>query len=91
MPKHIGIVSVTYEGAALCYRSICTEAASVLGEYQHPQITIHSFPLSDYMSFFSKLDWEGVAGCCSSLPKRSNVRARTSPSVRPTRHTKPSN
>jgi aspartate racemase len=62
MPKHIGIVSVTYEGAALCYRSICTEAASVLGEYQHPQIAIHSFPLSDYMRFFSKLDWERVAG-----------------------------
>jgi aspartate racemase len=62
MPKHIGIVSVTYEGTALCYRSICTEAASVLGEYQHPQITIHSFPLADYMRFLSRLDWEGVAG-----------------------------
>ena len=62
MPKHIGIVSVNYEGTALCYRSICAEAASVLGAYQHPQITIHSFPLSDYMRFFSKLDWEGVAG-----------------------------
>jgi aspartate racemase len=62
MPKHIGIVSVNYEGTALCYRSICLEAASVLGDYQHPEITIHSFPLSDYMRFFSKLDWEGAAG-----------------------------
>jgi aspartate racemase len=62
MSKHIGIVSVNYEGTALCYRSICTEAAAVLGEHQHPQITIHSFPLADYMSFVSKLDWEGVAG-----------------------------
>jgi aspartate racemase len=61
MPKHIGIVSVNYEGTALCYRSICTEAVSVLGEYQHPQITIHSFPLSDYLRFISRLDWEGVA------------------------------
>jgi aspartate racemase len=62
MAKHIGIVSVNYEGTALCYRSICLEAASVMGEYQHPQITIHSFPLEDYMRFLSKLDWEGVAG-----------------------------
>ena len=62
MPKHIGIVSVNYEGTALCYRSICTEAASILGEYQHPQISIHSFPLADYMRFVSRLDWEGVAG-----------------------------
>lgn len=62
MAKHIGIVSVSYEGAALCYRSICAEAASVMGEYQHPQITVHSFPLADYMRFISRLDWEGVAG-----------------------------
>ena len=60
--KHVGIVSVNYEGTALCYRSICTEAASVMGEYQHPQITIHSFPLGDYLRFVSRRDWEGVAG-----------------------------
>jgi len=62
MAKHIGIVSVNYEGTALCYQTICVEAASVMGEYQHPQITIHSFPLADYMRFLSRLDWEGVAG-----------------------------
>ncbi|HEX6729562.1 MAG TPA: amino acid racemase [Pyrinomonadaceae bacterium] len=61
MSKHIGMVSVSYEGAALCYQTICAEAASVMGEYQHPQITIHSFPLADYMRFASRLDWEGVA------------------------------
>ena len=43
MAKHIGIVSVSYEGAALCYRSICEEAASVMGAHHQPQITIH-FP-----------------------------------------------
>ena len=62
MSKHIGIVSVSYEGAALCYQSICVEAASVMGEHNHPQITMHSFPLADYMRFVSRLDWEGVAG-----------------------------
>lgn len=61
MPRHIGIVSVNYEGTALCYRDICAEAAAVMGEYQHPEITIHSFPLAHYMRFISKLDWEGVA------------------------------
>ena len=62
MTKHIGIVSVNYEGTALCYRTICIEAAAAMGEYQHPQITIHSFPLADYLRFVSRLDWEGVAG-----------------------------
>ncbi|MFY9572517.1 MAG: amino acid racemase [Blastocatellia bacterium] len=62
MTKHIGIVSVSYEGAALCYRSICAEAALIMGEYHHPEITIHSFPLADYLRFVSRLDWEGAAG-----------------------------
>jgi len=70
MAKHIGIVSVNYEGTALCYRAICSEAAEVLGEYQHPQITIHSFPLADYMRFISKLDWEGVAELLLDSAKR---------------------
>lgn len=62
MAKHIGIVSVNYEGTTLCYQTICAEAPSMMGEYQHPQITIHSFPLADYIRFLSRLDWEGVAG-----------------------------
>jgi aspartate racemase len=62
MPKHIGIVSVNYEGTALCYQSICEQASSAMGEYQHPQISIHSFPLADYLEFVSRFDWEGVAG-----------------------------
>jgi aspartate racemase len=62
MAKHIGIVGVSYEGAALCYQSICAEAASVMGEHRHPEITIHSFPLADYLRFVSESDWEGVAG-----------------------------
>src|SRR5688500_5251388 len=62
MPKHIGIAAVTFEGAALCYRTICAEAASVMGEYQHPQITLHAFSFADYVPLISKHDWEGVAG-----------------------------
>jgi aspartate racemase len=62
MAKHIGIVSVGYEGTALCYQTICSEAESLMGEHRHPETTIHSFPLADYMRFVSRLDWEGVAG-----------------------------
>jgi hypothetical protein len=31
--KHIGIVAVSAEGAALCYRTICLEGAGLLGPY----------------------------------------------------------
>jgi aspartate racemase len=33
-----------------------------MGPYQHPQITMHSFPLADYMRYISRLDWQGTAG-----------------------------
>jgi aspartate racemase len=59
--KHIGIVAVSYEGAALCYQTICAEAAGVMGEHLHPEITMHAFPLAQYLQCASKLDWEGAA------------------------------
>jgi len=61
MAKHIGIVAISYEGAVLCYQTICAEAASLMGEHLHPEITMHSFPLGQYLPFVSKLDWEGTA------------------------------
>ena len=46
--KHIGIVGVSYEGAALCYRTICQEGKDWLGMYEHPEVTMHTFSLNDY-------------------------------------------
>ena len=60
-PKHIGIVACSYEGAALCYRTICREGSTLLGEHDHPEISLHHHPLSEYMKFISIGDWEGVA------------------------------
>ena len=48
MAKHIGIVGCSAEGAALCYRTICSEAPKVMGEHRHPEITMHTHPLADY-------------------------------------------
>lgn len=61
MPKHIGIVACSAEGAALCYRTICGEAAKVMGEHAHPEITMHSYPLARYMEFIRRGDWHQVA------------------------------
>jgi len=60
MAKHIGIVAVSYEGAALCYRTICAEASRSLGDHQHPEITLHNICLSDYMNRIWQDDWAGV-------------------------------
>jgi len=59
MPKHIGIAAVTSEGAALCYRTICQEGDAGTG-YAHPEVTLHTFPLSNYMSAIESEDWPTV-------------------------------
>ena len=55
--KHIGIVAVSAEGAALCYRTICTEGAAILGRHAHPEVTMHTIPLADYMRPIDADDW----------------------------------
>jgi aspartate racemase len=62
MAKHIGIVAVSAEGAALCYRTICVEGASVLGRHAHPEVTVHTYPLSEYMRPIDAGRWD-EAGC----------------------------
>jgi aspartate racemase len=59
-PLHIGIVACSAEGAALCYRTICVEGAAILGPHAHPEVTVHTFSLADYMSCIYRGDWAGV-------------------------------
>lgn len=61
MPKHIGIVACSAEGAALCYRTLCGEAPAVMGEHMHPEVSMHTYPLGDYMVHIRSGEWEGVA------------------------------
>lgn len=61
MTKHIGIVGVSYEGAALCYRTICYEGKDVIGMYEHPQITMHTFNLNDYKKPSDADRWDQVS------------------------------
>jgi aspartate racemase len=60
MPQHIGIVACSAEGAALCYRTICTEGAALLGAHGHPEVSMHTHPLASYMACIYRGDWEGV-------------------------------
>jgi len=58
---HIGIVACSTEGAALCYRTISLEGAQVIGTHDHPQVSLHSFSLAQYMKCIDAGDWPGVA------------------------------
>lgn len=59
---HIGIVACSAEGAALCYRTIAQEGRDLMGEHAHPEVTMHTIPLADYMVGIRAGDWEQVAG-----------------------------
>ena len=58
---HIGIVACSAEGAALCYRTVCTEASRLLGPYAHPEVTLHGHSFAAYDACITRDDWAGVA------------------------------
>ena len=60
-PLHIGIVGCSAEGASLCYRTICSEGARELGPHAHPEVSMHTPSLADYVKCLDAGDMEGVA------------------------------
>ncbi len=58
--KHIGIVAVSAEGAALCYRTICLEGAAMLGPHDHPEVSLHGFSLRNYQWLIDEDRWDAV-------------------------------
>lgn len=59
--KHIGIVACSAEGAALCYRTICVEGATLMGPHDHPEVSMHTHSLAEYMNCIYDNNWQGVA------------------------------
>jgi aspartate racemase len=60
MAYHIGIVGCSAEGAALCYRTICAEGAALLGAHAHPEVSMHTPSLAEYVACIDRDDWRAV-------------------------------
>lgn len=60
MARHVGIVACSAEGAALCYRTFCVEGARLLGPHAHPEVSMHTHSLADYVRCIERGDWRGV-------------------------------
>jgi aspartate racemase len=60
-PLHIGIVACSSEGASLCYRTICAEAAALLGAHRHPEVSMHTPSLHRYVEALEAGDMQAVA------------------------------
>ena len=70
MARHVGIVACSAEGAALCYRTLCAEAPALMGEHMHPEVSMHTHPLGDYMVHIHAGDWDGVAALMLSSARK---------------------
>ena len=61
MAAHIGIVACSTEGAALCYRTVSLYGSERLGPYAHPEVSLHTHCLAEYMEAIDRDDWKAVA------------------------------
>lgn len=62
MPKHIGIVAVSPEGSAFCYRQIGRRASEVESPERRPTVSLHNQPFSTYVEALRKNDWPRIGG-----------------------------
>jgi len=42
-----------------CYRTICVEGARLLGPRAHPEVSMHTHSLAEYMKYIYSGDWRG--------------------------------
>ena len=61
MASHIAIVACSAEGAALCYRTICIEGPAFMGDHNHPEVSMHTFPFKLHVDAMRRDDWQAVA------------------------------
>ena len=66
MTQHIGIIACSAEGAALCYRALCAEAGALMGEHMHPEVSMHTHPLGEYMVHIRSGNWAAVGKLMAS-------------------------
>ncbi len=76
MTQHIGIVGCSAEGASLCYRTICVEGANLLGPHAHPEVSMHTPSLADYVACLVRGDLAGIGELMlASAHKLANIGA----------------
>lgn len=70
MAKHIGIVAVSPEGAAVCYREIFRRATAIIGDEGHPVVSVYSEPLEKYIQALMRDDWHTIGGLLNQSARK---------------------
>lgn len=74
--KHIGIVGVSAEGAALCYSTMVQESSKILGEFRHPEISLNNLSFQMIVEVQRWKDWKTVGQILvSSIKKLKEIGA----------------
>lgn len=60
--KHIGILAHSFEGATLCYRTMCLEGVKRLGAHLHPEITMTGVAMHFMMDAWGRGDHAAIRG-----------------------------
>jgi aspartate racemase len=63
--QHFGILATTPEGAALCFRVFCQQAASELGPHDHPDVTLDCIALARSLPAWERADYQSVRATLS--------------------------
>ena len=58
--RHIGILAHSFEGATLCYRTMCLDGVSRLGPHLHPEITMTGVAMHHMMDAYARGDMHAV-------------------------------
>jgi aspartate racemase len=58
--QHLGILGVSAEGAALCFRAFCQEGFGELGPHDHPDVTLDCIALARSMPALEAGDHDSV-------------------------------
>jgi len=58
--KHIGILSHSFEGAALCYRTVCLEGVKRLGAHTHPEVTMTGVAMHHMLEAWEAGDHQAI-------------------------------
>ena len=61
MARHIGIVALSPEGSALCYRCIGRRVNDIEDPDRRPRITLHNRPFSTFVEALQRDDWNAIA------------------------------
>jgi len=58
--RHLGILAHSIEGASLCLRSFCRQAARTLGVHHHPDVTLDCIAMANSMPAWEEGDFDSI-------------------------------